>query len=86
MSSVETVVQAAMALTREELRAVHARLGEALDQPVPWPAILHPAWKAEIARRDAMPEDDDIPSEQVEREMQLAIDEVDRERDARGEG
>ena len=85
MSAVTEVLAAALKLSPAERAEFRAKFDEFAAAPTPLLATLHPAWKAELARRDAMPEKDDIPWEQVEREMQEAIDEVNRGRDTSGE-
>ena len=84
MTPVEDALRVVLALPIEERRAVHLKLGETLADSR-WPSDLHPSWKAELDRRDAMPEDDDIPWEVVKQDMEAMFSEINRERDARGE-
>ena len=66
--------------------AARAELAERLWQSTPpdRPAPLHPDWPAELARRAADPEQDDIPWEDVDQEIQAVIAAADRQRAARG--
>lgn len=91
MPTVDSVLEIALTLSPEDRATLTRRLHESLpadDTPGPdgWPANLHPAWKAEIARRSAESEDDDVSWEQVQQDMQDVIDQADRERATRGEG
>ena len=85
MATAEEVLHAALALGVEERRQVYLKLGEALAPPSEWNSQLHPAWREELARRDAMPEEDDIPWEVVKQEMRAMFEEIDRTRDRGGE-
>ena len=84
MSAVTEVLAAALKLSPAERAEFRARFDQ-LAAPKSLLDTLHPAWKAELDRRDAMPEDDDIPWEQVERELEEQSATFHREREARGE-
>ena len=89
MPTVDSLLEAALTLSPEDRAALAERLVESLPAdatpgPDGWPANLHPAWKGEIARRSAEPDDDDIPWEQVQREGRELLDRLDRERQGRG--
>lgn len=89
MITVDSILEAALTLSPEDRAALADRLHDSLPAdttpgPGGWPANLHPAWKAEIARRSAEPENDDMPWEQVQQEMQDVIGQADREHHAGG--
>ena len=83
MTAVEDALRMVLALPTEEQREVYVKLSEELAKPAEWTSMLHPSWQEELARRDAMPEEDDIPWEVVHRE---ALDIIERKRAERDRG
>ena len=72
MTTAERLYEEAMQLPEGEREWLAERLATVVWGPPPLDDEKY--WEAEIARRDAMPEEDDIPWEEVMAEARLRIE------------